>query len=64
MRTNIEINDEVLNEIIGFKPSISKKEIVNNALQEYLMHIKRKELLNFIDKGIDWEGDLEQWRTK
>ena len=64
MRTNIEINDEVLNEIIGFKPSVSKKEIVNNALQEYLMHIKRKELLNFIDKGIDWEGDLEQWRTK
>ena len=64
MRTNIDINDEVLNEIIGFKPSVSKKEIVNNALQEYLMHIKRKELLNFIDKGIDWEGDLEQWRTK
>lgn len=64
MRTNIDINDAVLNEIISFKPSVSKKEIVNNALQEYLMHIKRKELLNFIDNGIDWEGDLEQWRTK
>ena len=53
------INDEVLNEIIGFKPSVSKKKIVNNALQEYLMHINRKELLNFIDNGIDWEGDLD-----
>jgi Arc/MetJ family transcription regulator len=63
MRTNIDINDTVLNEIISFKPSVSKKEIVNNALQEYLMHIKRKELLNFIDKGIEWEGDLDQWRN-
>jgi Arc/MetJ family transcription regulator len=64
MRTNIDINDKVLNEIIGLKPSVSKKEIVNTALQEYLMHIKRKELLTFIDKGIDWDGDLEQWRSK
>lgn len=64
MRTNIDINDEVLNEIISFKPSVSKKEIVNNALQAYLMHIKRKELLNLIDNGIDWEGDLEQWRSE
>jgi Arc/MetJ family transcription regulator len=64
MRTNIDINDAVLNEIISFKPSVSKKELVNNALQEYLMHIKRKELLNFIDSGIEWEGDVEQWRIE
>jgi Arc/MetJ family transcription regulator len=64
MRTNIDIDDAVLNEIIGFKPSVSKKEIVNNALQEYLMHIKRKELLNFIDEGIDWEGNLDEWRSR
>jgi Arc/MetJ family transcription regulator len=64
MRTNIDIDDAVLNEIIGFKPSVSKKEIVNNALQEYLMHIKRKELLNLIDEGIDWEGNLDEWRSR
>ncbi len=64
MIINIDINDEVLNEIISFNPSVSKKEIVNNALQEYLMHIKRKELLDIIDKGIEWEGDIEQWRSK
>ena len=63
MRMNIDINDEVLNEISRFKPSVSKKEIVNNALQEYLMLIKRKELLNFIEEGIEWESNLEQWRT-
>lgn len=63
MRTNIDIDDAVLNEIIDFKPSVSKKEIVNNALQEYLMHIKRKELLNLIDEGIDWEGNLDEWRS-
>ena len=64
MRTNIDIDDEVLNEIIGFKPSISKKEIINNALKEYLMLIKRKELLNFIDEGIEWEGNLDEWRSR
>jgi Arc/MetJ family transcription regulator len=64
MRTNIDIDDTVLAEIINFKPSVSKKEIVNNALQEYLMHIKRKELLNFIDEGIDWEGNLDEWRSR
>jgi Arc/MetJ family transcription regulator len=63
MRTNIDINDEVLNEISQFKPSASKKEIVNNALKEYLMYLKRMDLLTIIDQGIDWEGDLEQWRT-
>ena len=64
MRTNIDIDDEVLNEIIGFKPSISKKEIINNALKEYLMLIKRKELLNFIGEGIEWEGNLDEWRSR
>ena len=63
MRTNIDINDEVLNEISRFKPATSKKELVNVALKEYLMYLRRTDLLNMIDQGIDWEGDLEQWRT-
>ncbi len=64
MKINIDIDDNTLNEIISFKPSMSKKEIVNNALQEYFMHIKRKELLNFIDEGIEWEGNLDEWRSR
>jgi Arc/MetJ family transcription regulator len=63
MRTNIDINDEILAEISRFKPATSKKELVNIALKEYLMYLKRTSLLTLIDKGIDWEGDLEQWRT-
>ena len=63
MRTNIDINDEVLKEISRFKPATSKKELVNLALKEYLMYLRRTDLLNMIDQGIDWEGDLEQWRT-
>ena len=63
MRTNIDINDEILNEISHFKPATSKKELVNIALKEYLMYLKRTDLLDMVDKGIDWEGDLEQWRT-
>lgn len=62
MRTNIDINDEVLNEISHFKPFTSKKELVNVALKEYLMYLKRMDLLTIIDQGINWEGDLQQWR--
>lgn len=64
MRTNIEINDEILREISQLKPSSSKKEIVNIALKEYLMYLKRVDLLTLIDQGIEWEGDLEQWRSQ
>jgi len=64
MRTNIEINDEILREISQLKPASSKKEIVNLALKEYLMYLKRVDLLTLIDKGIDWEGNLEQWRSQ
>lgn len=64
MRTNIEINDEILREISLLKPSSSKKEIVNIALKEYLMYLKRVDLLTLIDQGIEWEGDLEQWRSQ
>lgn len=63
MRTNIDINDEVLNEISRLKPATSKKELVNVALKEYLMYLKRMDLLSIVDQGVDWEGDLEQWRT-
>ena len=63
MRTNIDINDEILNEISHFKPATSKKELVNIALKEYLMYLRRTDLSNMIDQGIDWEGDLEQRRT-
>lgn len=64
MRTNIEINDEILKEISLLKPASSKKEIVNIALKEYLMYLKRVDLLALIDQGIEWEGDLEQWRSQ
>ena len=63
MKTDTDINDEVLNEISRFKPNISKKELVNLALKEYLMYLRRTDLSNMIDQGIDWEGDLEQRRT-
>ena len=41
MRTNIDINDEVLNEISRFKPATSKKELVNILSRLYLLKIGR-----------------------
>ncbi len=64
MRTNIDINDDVLREISLLKPTASKKDLVNIALKEYLMYLKRVNLLTLVEQGIEWEGDLDEWRSK
>lgn len=61
MATNIDIDQEKLAQIMSMKQFKTKKEAVNEALNEYLRMIMSQELLKM--KGSDvWEGDLEQMR--
>lgn len=61
MATNIDIDQEKLAQIMSMKQFKTKKEAVNEALNEYLRIIMSQELLKM--KGSDvWEGDLEQMR--
>jgi len=45
MRTNVVLNDELLNEAFKFSQSIStKKELIEVALREYVNNRKRKNI--------------------
>ncbi|SOE23563.1 antitoxin of type II TA system, VapB [Spirosomataceae bacterium TFI 002] len=61
MRTNIEINDELMAEAMKLSNKITKKQLVENALELYIDMMKRKGMLDLFGK-VDWDGDLNQMR--
>jgi Arc/MetJ family transcription regulator len=61
MATNIDIDQEKLSQIMTMKQFKSKKEAVNEALNEYLKYLVAQELLKMKGSNV-WEGDLEQMR--
>lgn len=62
MRTNIEIDNALMEQAIEYSGKKTKKEIVHNALTKYVEHQKRLSLLSLEGIG-GWEGNLEQMRT-
>lgn len=61
MRTNIDIDDDLLAEAMRITGLTTKKAAVEEALRQ----IVRKEHLRAVIRdsaGIGWEGDLEQMR--
>jgi Arc/MetJ family transcription regulator len=61
MRTNIEIDDEVLNEVRRLTGTRTKREAVDLALRELVARYRRLDLLKLRGK-VRWEGDLETSR--
>ena len=62
MRTNIELNTALLNQVCKLGHFPTKKAAVNAALAEYVKFLKRQELLELQGK-VSWEGDLEELRA-
>jgi Arc/MetJ family transcription regulator len=62
MRTNIEIDEKLMNEILQKTSIKTKKEAVDTALREFLRKIKLQELAELRGK-IKWEGNLEEMRS-
>jgi len=62
MRTNIEIDDKLMNDILKVTGLKTKREAVNLAL-ETLVRLKRQEQAAKKLRGkLHWEGDLEAMR--
>lgn len=61
MRTNIVIDDKLVNEGFKLTKVRTKKELVNLALKELVDRRKRKAILKFEGK-IKWEGNLDEMR--
>lgn len=62
MRTNIDIDQKVLDEVIERSGLMTKRAAVNEALKEYLRLLKLKELA-ILQGQIQWEGDLNKIRS-
>lgn len=60
-RTNIELDEELMNEAMQLTQMKTKKELVNYALKELVRKVKRKNLL-LLEGKVKWEGNLGEMR--
>jgi Arc/MetJ family transcription regulator len=63
MRTNVEIDDNLMKLAKEISKVKTKKEVVNIALISYIKTHQRKEILKLFGK-VKWEGNLEKIRSK
>jgi Arc/MetJ family transcription regulator len=62
MKTHIELDDELLEQVFQLGGFATKKAAVNTALAEYAKLLKRRELLAMPGQ-VRWEGDLAALRA-
>ena len=61
MRTNIEIDDELLEEAMTATGLLTKKATVEEALRQVVAAHRRRKAIDAL-AGIGWNGDLETMR--
>lgn len=61
MRTNIEIDVNLMEQALRLSHLKTKKEVVHQALEQYVKRLKRLKLLAMQGK-VKWEGNLDEMR--
>ncbi len=61
MRTNIVINDELMNEALKLTDNKTKKAVVEEGLK-LLVKLKKQERIKSLRSKLKWDADLEQMR--
>ncbi len=61
MRTNIDLDDELVSRGLLISGLRTKKDLVNLALREFIRKNDQKKILELRGK-IHWQGDLELMR--
>ena len=62
MRTSIEINDQLIQQALELSQLRTKKEVVNEALEQFVKKMKRLRMLELQGK-VRWEGNLDEMRS-
>ena len=62
MRTNINIDDTLMNEAMEASDAATKKAAVEKGL-ELLVQVKKQNGLSKLRGKLEWEGDLAEMRT-
>jgi Arc/MetJ family transcription regulator len=60
-RTNIELDEDLVNEAMKLTQTRTKKEVVHLALRELVSKARRKRILELEGK-VEWVGDLDEMR--
>ena len=63
MRTNIEINDDLMTKVMKSTGLKTKKAVIEKALQELYYQSLLQDLDSIRGKGF-WVGDLDKMRTQ
>ena len=61
MRTNIVLNEQLVEEAMRLSNTHTKKEVVDLALQNFVAYLKRQNMKSLFGK-VKWEGDLKKMR--
>ncbi len=62
MRTNIEINDKLMEDVIKATGAKTKKEAVELGLKT-LIQLKNQEKIKNFRGALKWSGDLDEMRS-
>ena len=62
LRTNIDLDEKLVNEGLKLTQMKTKKDLVNFALKELVTKLKRKKMLSEVYGKVQWEGDLSEMR--
>ena len=62
MRTNIEIDDNLMQEVLEATGLKTKKDVVELGLMT-LVRLKKQEKIKNFRGQLEWSGDLEDMRT-
>ncbi|MEZ4904307.1 MAG: type II toxin-antitoxin system VapB family antitoxin [Spirosomataceae bacterium] len=62
MRTNVEIDDNLMSEALRLTKISTKKQVIEAALKELINKSQRERLRQMRGK-VEWEGSLNQMRT-
>ena len=62
MRTNIVIDDNLINEALVLTRLKTKKTVVETALK-LLVRIKKQERIRQFRRKLEWEGNLDEMRS-
>ena len=62
MRTNIEVDEAAIAEIIRIGVAKNQRQAIENAMQKYLRFLAKLDLLELKGK-VKWEGNLDEMRS-
>ncbi len=62
MRTNIEVDEAAIAEIIRISEANNQRQAIENAMRKYLRYLAKLDLLALKGK-VKWEGNLDEMRS-